>query len=90
MGAVFYDVGWGSDAAKCSDMLPDAFLNLRLSPMRMLSESAETIRTDTLRLLSSAGRASNIGVCCINMDDGTPDENIIAMLLAARDFSDCK
>jgi len=87
-GAVFYDVGWGSDVAKCSEMLPQAFLNLRLNPVRMLRESPDTIRSDTLRLLSAAGRTDKVGVCCINMDYGTPDQNIMAMFQAVRDFSD--
>jgi hypothetical protein len=30
--AVFYDVGWRSDVARCSAVLPGAFLNLPLNP----------------------------------------------------------
>jgi uroporphyrinogen-III decarboxylase len=74
----FVDVGWGSDVARCRAALPDAFLNLRLSPMRMLRVSSEEIRRDVERLLRGAGE--NAGVCCINMDHGTPDENVRAML----------
>jgi hypothetical protein len=85
-GAVFYDVGWGSDVAWCSAALPDAFLNLRLSPVRLLSCTAEEARQDALALLQAAGRASNVGLCCINMDYGTPDENIRAVLEVAREF----
>ena len=79
-GAVFYDVGWGSNVAKCSQALPDAFLNLRLSPVRMLSVGAEEVKEDVHQLLSAAGREEKVGVCCINMDAGTPDANVIAML----------
>jgi hypothetical protein len=85
-GAVFYDIGSGSDVAKCSELLPEAFLNLRMDPVRMLQESAETIRQDTRKLLTAAGRTSKVGVCCINMDYGTPDENILAMLEAAKSW----
>jgi hypothetical protein len=28
-----------------------------------------------------------VGVCCINMDGGTPDANVWAMFRAAADFS---
>ncbi|MFM8321041.1 MAG: hypothetical protein ACKOC5_09030, partial [Chloroflexota bacterium] len=33
----FVDVGWGSDVAACRRALPEAFFNLRLSPVRMLT-----------------------------------------------------
>jgi hypothetical protein len=76
----FVDVGWGSDVARCSRAFPDAFLNLRLSPVRMLHETAEQIRRDAEDLLCRSGRTANVGLCCINMDYGTPDENVKAML----------
>jgi hypothetical protein len=84
--AVFYDVGWGSDVAQCSATLPDAFLNLRLNPVRLLSCTADEVRQDALGLLKAAGRNSRVGLCCINMDFGTPDENIRAIFDVARDF----
>jgi hypothetical protein len=81
-GPVFVDVGWGSDVAKVRAALPRAFLNLRLSPMRMLSRSAAEIRADGEALLNAAGHG-NSGLCCSNMDYGTPDENVRAMIEAA-------
>ena len=80
----FVDVGWGSDVARCRRELPGVFLNLRLSPIRMLQESAATIREDAERLLAAAGETDNVGMCCINMDYGTPDENVLAMLDVAE------
>lgn len=78
-GAVYYDVGWGSDVSRCRAALPEAFFNLRLSPIRMLQCSPSEIATDTEKLLLSAGPLQQAGVCCINMDHGTPLENIHAM-----------
>lgn len=78
--AVFFDVGWGSDVACCREALPGAFFNLRLSPIRMLRCSAAEIAQDTEKLLRAAGPLEQAGVCCINMDYGTPDENIFAMV----------
>ncbi len=86
-GAVFYDVGWGSDVAACSRALLDAFLNLRLNPVRMLQLKPDDIRRDTLNLLAAAGRKTKVGVCCINMDYGTPDENVLAMFEAVAEFT---
>jgi hypothetical protein len=77
--AVFYGVGWGSDVARARQALPDAFFNLRLSPVRMLQGTPDEIAGDTERLLLAAGPLEQAGVCCINMDDGTPDDNIYAM-----------
>ncbi|MRR29594.1 hypothetical protein EG834_04545 [bacterium] len=76
----FVDVGWGSDVVACRQALPDAFLNLRLSPVRMLNCTAAEIAADTESLLQAAGSHEQVGVCCINMDYGTPDENIMAMV----------
>jgi uroporphyrinogen-III decarboxylase len=72
-------VGWGSDVAKVRAALPDAFLNLRLSPVRMLQESPAAIAADTAMLLDAAAPLDKVGICCINMDYGTPDENLLAM-----------
>ena len=82
----FLDVGWGSDVARCRKAFPEAFLNLRLSPVRMLRESAADIRADTEQLLEAAGPGKT-GVCCINMDYGTPDENVLAMIETAARFA---
>lgn len=85
---VYADVGWGSDIARCAAGLPEVFLNLRLSPVRMLQESAEAIYEDTMGALRAAGRRERVGVCCINMDGQTPDENVAAMFRAAADFEE--
>ena len=87
--ARFHDVGWGSDVAACRRALPGRFLNLRLSPMRMLEKSAAEVREDARSLLGAVDGTADIGLCCINMDYGTPDENIRAVLeVAAENGSD--
>jgi uroporphyrinogen-III decarboxylase len=75
----YVEVGWGSDVARCRELLPDAFLNLRLSPVRLLTCTPREIADDTENLLRAAHPLDRVGVCCINMDAGTPDENIFAM-----------
>jgi hypothetical protein len=77
--AIYFEVGWGSDPAACRAALPDAFLNLRLSPVRMLQCTPDEIAADTEALLKAAGPLGNVGICCINMDAGTPDDNLFAM-----------
>jgi len=75
----FVDVGWGSDVAQVRAALPNTFLNLRLNPVRMLNAAPEEIAADTEKLLQGAEPFDKVGVSCINMDYGTPDENIFAM-----------
>jgi uroporphyrinogen-III decarboxylase len=84
--AVFYDVGWESDVAECRRAFQDAFLNLRLSPIRMLQQTPDEIRKDTEQLLMAVGSPENVGICCINMDYETPDENVMSMLEVAGSF----
>lgn len=76
-GAVYLDVGWGSDVSACRAALPDAWLSLRLNPVRMLDATPEVAAADTEKLLGAHGAPwTRVAVCCINMDYGTPDEAI--------------
>jgi hypothetical protein len=82
----FIDVGWGSDVAACRQALPETFFNLRLSPVRMLTCTPQEIASDTENLLRAAGSLELAGVCCINMDYGTPDDNLFAMYEVVERF----
>jgi uroporphyrinogen-III decarboxylase len=84
--AIFYDVGWGSDVARCREAFPGAFLNLRLSPVDMLWKKPGEIRGITTRLLDEGYSPERTGVCCINMDYGTPDKNVMAMVEAVENY----
>jgi hypothetical protein len=75
----YCEVGWGSDVTRVREALPDVFLNMRLSPVRMLQCTPPEITADTEKLLQAAGPLEKTGVCCINLDHGTPDENLFAM-----------
>jgi uroporphyrinogen-III decarboxylase len=79
MPLAYVEAGWGSDPARCRSLLPDAFLNLRLSPVRMLTCTPREIAEDTDNLLHAAQPLEHVGICCVNMDAGTPDDNIFAM-----------
>lgn len=85
-GATFFDVGWGSDVKLCREALPEKFLSLRLNPVRMLSETADEIENDIVGLLRDAGPLEKTGLCCVNMDYGTPDENIERIFQVAERY----
>lgn len=82
----FFDVGWGSDIKLCRQSLPDRFLSLRLSPERMKSKSAKEIEEDIKGLLQYAEPLQKVGLCCVNMDYGTPDENIRTIFKVAERY----
>jgi uroporphyrinogen-III decarboxylase len=86
VSSVFFDVGWGSDVFECRRALPEAFLNLRLSPVRVLQQTPDKVKKDVEDLLSTAGSIDKVGMCCINMDFGTPDENVTTMMNTAVGF----
>lgn len=74
--ACFFDVGWGADISRCRELIPDAFFNVRLSPVKIQNCTPDEVERDLVGLLEHAGDLSRVGVCCINMDHGTPDENV--------------
>ncbi|HUT62335.1 MAG TPA: uroporphyrinogen decarboxylase family protein [Anaerolineae bacterium] len=84
--ACFFDVGWGSDIAHCRSKIPDAFFNLRLSPVKILTCTPQEIEADIVNLLENAGDLSQVGICCINMDYGTPDENVSRIFEVAEKY----
>jgi hypothetical protein len=45
----------------------------------MLNCSAAEIKADVEFLLDSAKDLSQVGICCINIDHGTPEENLITV-----------
>lgn len=75
-GVEFFDVGWGADIKKCREILPDAFFNIRLNPVRLLGCSASDVESDILDAVKANDGIDNMGLCCINMDYGTPDDNV--------------
>jgi hypothetical protein len=75
-GASFFDVGWGSDVKMCRDRLPDKVLSIRLSPVKIRTCTPKEVEDDLVRLIESARPLERVAVCCVNMDYGTPDENI--------------
>jgi hypothetical protein len=82
----FFDVGWGSDVAACRKVLPDAFFNLRLSPVKLVRCTPDDVISDVRRLARESGRPDRTGFCCTNMDDQVPDENVRALYHAVAEL----
>lgn len=84
--ACFFDVGWGADIDFCRKKIPDAFFNVRLSPVKIKDCAPDEVETDLVNLLENAGDLSKVGICCINMDNGTPDENVMKIFEVAERY----
>ena len=84
--ACFFDVGWGADIVFCRKKIPDAFFNVRLSPVKIKDCTPDEVETDLVNLLENAGDLSKVGICCINMDNGTPEENVMKIFEVAERY----
>jgi len=85
-GCCFFDVGWGADIEYCRRLLPEAFFNIRLSPVRIREQRPDEVTRDVEKVLKAAGDLSRVGLCCINMDSDTPDENVAAIFETAQRY----
>lgn len=76
----FLDVGWGGDVKRLRQVLPDTFLNIRLSPVEIIDQTDEQVRETIIRLVRDSANPFLTGVCCINMDDRASDGKVAAIL----------
>lgn len=82
----FVDVGAGGDVGIMRHHLPEAFLNLRLDPVRLREQSPDQIHDTILRMVMASERPKLTGVCCINMDDTITDDRVTAIFETVREL----
>jgi hypothetical protein len=82
----FLDVGWGGDLRLLRQRLPRTFLNIRLSPVEIIGQSADDIRRAIAARVADSGNPYLTGVCCINMDDRVADDKVRAIFEAVFDL----
>jgi hypothetical protein len=75
----FLDVGWGGDLAALRSRLPGTFLNIRLSPVEIVTQSLDEIRLAIEARVAASGDPRRTGVCCVNMDDRVTDDRVRAI-----------
>ena len=56
------------------------FLNIRMSPVDIINQSAEKIESDITRLVQESDNPWLTGVCCINMDHNVTDDKVTTIL----------
>lgn len=82
----FLDVGWGGDIKKLRAHLPDTFLNIRLSPVKILQQTEQEIQDTIFLLAEESGDPYRTGVCCINMDSDVEDSKITALFETVQEL----
>jgi hypothetical protein len=75
----FLDVGWGGHVAELRSHLPETFLNIRYSPVKIIEQNPDEIRQTVRRLVQESANPWLTGVCCINTDEKVRDEQITAI-----------
>ncbi|OGD21261.1 MAG: hypothetical protein A2W03_09585 [Candidatus Aminicenantes bacterium RBG_16_63_16] len=75
----FLDLGWGGEVGALRRRLPETFLNIRLSPVEIVHQSAGEIRQAVIDRVTDSGNPWLTGVCCINMDDRVTDDKVQAI-----------
>ena len=85
-GTEFFDVGWGSDIAACRAALPNAIFSLRMSPVRVATLTRDQVIADAESLLRAAGPLERAALCCVNLGERTPDDNVRAIFEIAEQY----
>lgn len=82
----FLDLGWGGDVKYIREKLPNTFLNIRLDPVTIASQTVPEIEQTITRLINESNNPQLTGVCCINMDQQVQDEKIIAIFKTVQEL----
>lgn len=80
----FLDVGAGGDPAVLRKYLPDTFLNIRLDPVALVTQTPADIAETMAALAAASADPFRTGFCCINIDDTVTDEQITAIFETAE------
>ncbi|MBQ8640220.1 MAG: hypothetical protein IJ468_13775 [Lachnospiraceae bacterium] len=80
----FAEVGAGSDIAAVREALPDTFLNLRYSPVKLKTASVDEIRYELEQAKKAGGDRDLVSLSCVGIDSGVSDEQVKAYLTYAE------
>ena len=82
---VFAEVGAGSDIDRVRQILPNTFLNLRYSPVKLKTASNKEIAGDIKAMSYSAG--SLYSISCVGIDSETEDHRVEAFINHVKDIN---
>lgn len=70
----FAEVGAGSDVEKVRKALPEVFLNLRYSPVKLITATEEELQSEIGAMAKAAG--SSYSISCVGIDAETDDRQV--------------
>ncbi len=80
-GMSFAEVGAGSNVEAVRKSLPDCWLNLRYSPVKLAEVSKEELAKDLNQMIGDAGGTdAPVSVSCVGIDKSVSDEQISCFL----------
>ena len=82
----FLDLGYGGDVAYIREKLPLTFLNIRLSPVKLITQTKSEIKAEIKEFYRASSSPKLTGFCCINIDDQVSDEKIDAIFEAVSEL----
>ncbi len=86
-GMVFAEVGAGSKIAEVRKMLPDCWLNLRYSPVKLSDVPESELRTELQQMvLDGGGVASPVSLSCVGIDKSVSDEQVSLFLRIMKEI----
>lgn len=80
----FVEIGAGSDVKACADALPNVFLNLRYSPVALVTDEAQALAEKVRVLCEPVRGREDVSVSCVGIDAQVPPEKVEAFLAACR------
>ncbi|MBF9016584.1 MULTISPECIES: hypothetical protein [unclassified Oceanispirochaeta] len=85
----FAEVGAGSDIETVRKFLPDCWLNLRYSPVRLAKVEAKELKEELRDMYRQAGgKGSETSISCVGIDSSVPDRQVDLFLEIAKELGD--
>ena len=84
---VFAEVGAGSKIAEVRTLLPDCWLNLRYSPVKLCDVNEDELKADLFQMVQEAGGPDTAAsLSCVGIDKSVPDKQVSAFLKIMKEI----
>ncbi|MFN3534883.1 MAG: uroporphyrinogen decarboxylase family protein, partial [Desulfatiglandales bacterium] len=86
-GLSFLEIGFGSNVKRAREVLgPSVAINARISPVLMKNGTPEEVEMEVKRIIDQGSPLENFSIDTVGLTYGTPDQNVRAAILAAREY----
>ncbi|MGB9662621.1 MAG: hypothetical protein ACPL5F_11525 [Moorellaceae bacterium] len=80
----FAEVGAFSDIRAVREALPETFLNLRYSPVRLKDITKDELAADIQEMLEAGGPTGRVSISCVGIDHMVEDDRVKEFMVLAR------